>query len=79
VVGADPGLGNWIPAKALQLSAEHYPLWQLNTKLSPGKSIPYKFIIVDGAGAVTWESIPNRALKTPARGSVAVTAAWDKP
>ena len=79
VVGADPALGNWIPAKALQLSAEHYPLWQLNTKLSPGKSIPYKFIVVDGAGAVTWESIPNRALKTPARGSVAVTAAWDKP
>jgi alpha-amylase len=79
VVGADPGLGTWAPAKALLMSAEHYPRWRIETKLPPGKSIPFKFIVVDGAGIASWESIPNRTLKTPAKGSVDVTAVWNAP
>jgi alpha-amylase len=79
VVGEDSGLGTWQPAKALQLSAQSYPRWQLETKLPPSKTIPFKFIIVDGMGNVTWESIPNRTLKTPAHGAVTVNVAWNAP
>jgi len=73
------GSATGIPAKALQLSAEHYPLWQLNTKLPPGKAIAYKVIYRRWCRGRDLESIPNRALKTPAHGSSRSPAAWDKP
>ncbi|CAI4214426.1 unnamed protein product [Parascedosporium putredinis] len=65
VIGSISELGSWNTANAKPLSADAYtdsnPLWQATISVPAGASFTYKFIKVNDAGAVTWESDPNRS------------------
>lgn len=65
VVGDGDALGNWDPAKAVPLAPDNYPVWQVQIGLPVATAIEYKYIRLDEAGSVTWESDPNRSLMTP--------------
>jgi alpha-amylase len=65
VVGSIEALGSWDPAAAVPLSPHHYPLWQVTVYLPAGTTIEYKYVRLDAAGNITWESDPNRVLETP--------------
>ncbi|WP_440711498.1 glycoside hydrolase family 15 protein [Herbiconiux sp. YIM B11900] len=76
VVGSIPALGNWDPAKAIRLSSAGYPDWSVRVSLPAGTAIEYKFIKVDGAGKVVWESGSNRQNTLPTSGDITYTSSW---
>lgn len=70
LVGSIPELGSWSPSNGVPLSAAQYtssnPLWSVTVNLSPGTSIEYKFVKVNGTdGTATWEADPNHSLTVP--------------
>ncbi|GGT03711.1 hypothetical protein GCM10010156_71980 [Planobispora rosea] len=76
VVGSAPQLGAWNPAGAVALSPADYPRWRASVPLPGGTAVQYKYIKKDSAGAVTWESSPNRAFTAPAAGTVTRDDVW---
>jgi hypothetical protein len=65
IVGSIPELGNWKSSAAPTLSAAGYtnsnPVWTATLNLAAGTTFEYKFVKLEGNGAVTWESNPNRS------------------
>lgn len=64
-VGSDAALGNWDPAKGLQLSAGNYPLWEGEVVLEdPDAPLEFKYVIQDPRQPQTqiWEYGSNRYL-----------------
>lgn len=76
VVGNIPALGGWDPAKAIRLSSVGYPDWSVRVSLPAGTAIEYKFIKVDGAGKVTWESGSSRQNTLPGSGDISYPSVW---
>lgn len=70
VTGQLTQLGNWSPDAAKALSAAKYtasnPLWSATIDLPASTVFEYKYIRKNSAGAVTWESDPNRRFTTSA-------------
>lgn len=62
VVGSIPELGSWNPTSGVKLGTDEaeYPWWGGSTRLPVGIAFEYKFVKVDGAGNVEWESGNNR-------------------
>ncbi|WP_231494153.1 carbohydrate-binding module family 20 domain-containing protein [Nocardiopsis sp. CNT312] len=63
VVGSALGLGSWNPADGLPLGTDEagYPRWGGSTALPAGTGFEYKYVKIDGAGHVEWESGGNRS------------------
>ncbi|KAH7359782.1 glycoside hydrolase superfamily [Pyrenochaeta sp. MPI-SDFR-AT-0127] len=81
ITGNTAQLGSWNPSNAPTLSASSYttanPVWTITLPISAGTAVQYKFVKISSAGAVTWESDPNRAYTAPAcQGSAAVSSTW---
>lgn len=81
LAGSTAQLGSWTPSAAPALSASGYtaanPVWSVTLSMVPGQTVQYKFVRVDGAGVVSWESDPNRAFTVPAcQASVGVSSSW---
>lgn len=76
VVGSIPALGNWNPAAAVPLSSSGYPIWSGQLSVPTATTFQYKFIKKDGAGAVTWESNPNRSATTTTS-AVTLNHSWN--
>lgn len=51
------------------------PLWDVVVDLTPESVVEYKYIMVDGAGDVVWESDPNHTLTVPCS-EATVLASW---
>ena len=70
VTGQLTQLGNWDPNSAKALSASKYtssdPLWTADIDLPASTVFEYKYIRKTSAGAVVWESDPNRRYTTSA-------------
>ncbi|MGN8026325.1 carbohydrate-binding module family 20 domain-containing protein [Microbacterium sp. 22242] len=77
VVGSDPALGSWDPAKGLVLSSASYPVWHGSAAIPAGTSFEYKYAKVSADGAVEWESRPNRTATVPADGALAFNDGWN--
>ena len=77
VVGNAPQLGSWDPAKAVRLSASHYPQWTAQVAIPAGTALEYKYVKLATDGTVTWESRPNRAATVPADGWLSTSDGWD--
>jgi hypothetical protein len=71
VVGDIPELGAWDPHHAVPLTGmngswdivgpSHFIYsWSATVQLAQGKKAQFKFIMIDQAGNVTWESGPDR-------------------
>lgn len=73
LVGSDPLLGNWTPAKGIQLqtSSDRYPQWKSDSIIiPPHDAIEYKYIVVrPDSGETRWEECGNRRIPptSPAR------------
>ncbi|KAF2849652.1 carbohydrate-binding module family 20 protein [Plenodomus tracheiphilus IPT5] len=83
LAGSTAQLGSWNPANAPSLSASSYtaanPVWTITLNMAPGSTVQYKFVKVGSgsAGAVSWESDPNRAFTVPScQASAAVSSTW---
>lgn len=70
LTGSINGLGNWDTSNAVALSAEKYVdsnhFWYTTVNMPTGASFEYKYIRVDSAGTIKWESDPNRSYTVPA-------------
>ncbi|MFV0285122.1 MAG: carbohydrate-binding module family 20 domain-containing protein [Demequina sp.] len=75
IVGDIDELGGWDPQAGLALAADNYPVWNGSLDLPVGASFEYKYVKVDGAGNVTWESGANRTA-TVTQGGVTLTGQW---
>ena len=76
VVGNVPELGNWNTSSAVLLSPNNYPTWDGTVNMSGGTAVEYKFIKMDGSGAVTWQSGGNQTLTTSCGGSTTTNDSW---
>jgi hypothetical protein len=78
VVGSAPELGGWDPAAAVKLSYVNSNQWSGPVFFHPskGQTVAYKYIVVDGAGNVTWESGADRTYAVPVSGDHAVSGTW---
>jgi len=81
VVGSVAELASWNPGAAIPLTwlsgSGTRGNWRATVSLPASRTIEYKYIKRDGAGAVTWESGANRVLTTGAAGtSLTVNDAW---
>lgn len=71
IVGNIPELGSWNTSKAIgpffndTPTIGVYPTWFYDISVPADTRIEYKFIKVDGAGNVTWESGVNHVYTTP--------------
>jgi hypothetical protein len=76
VVGSDPSLGAWDPAKGVDARTHRdmFPSWSAVTRLAAGTRVEYKFVTVRGNGEVLWEPGANRVLDVPATGRAQVTS-----
>lgn len=61
VSGSADIIGNWAPAKGLQLSDAHYPNWSVEVAI-PHSQFPfeYKYVIVRADNTLLWEGGSNR-------------------
>jgi hypothetical protein len=55
IVGSCPELGDWNKNKAVYLSPDNYPIWNLTLSLQCSK-IEYKFIIKKPGDEFVWET-----------------------
>lgn len=69
LVGSVDALGSWNPDNGISLDASSYtdanPIWTGTVNLSPGQTVQYKYVKVNGDGSVTWESDPNHSYSVP--------------
>jgi len=76
IVGNQPELGSWDPAKAVQLSPANYPSWTGTADLPAGTQFEYKYIKYDQGGHAVWESGSNRTATVQADGSLNLADSW---
>lgn len=82
IVGNVPELGAWDTTKAIgplfndTPTIGVYPTWFYDISVPAGTQIEFKFIKVDGAGNVTWESGSNHVYTTPTSNTGEVTVNW---
>mmetsp|Transcript_61300 Transcript_61300/g.161092 ORF Transcript_61300/g.161092 Transcript_61300/m.161092 type:complete len:82 (+) Transcript_61300:1251-1496(+) len=74
MVGSDPALGSWDPAKALVLttSAETFPTWSIDVP-AVGGGAEFKLVIKASDGSVIWEPVEQNRVWAPVDGAVAAT------
>lgn len=72
LVGDHPLPSEWVPAAAIKLSPEYYPVWNVTVSLPAGKSFEYRYVKRDASGKIDWESGSNRSFTTPASGEVSL-------
>ncbi|GJN17114.1 hypothetical protein PR202_gb04156 [Eleusine coracana subsp. coracana] len=78
VVGDDPALGLWDPAKAIALDWSEGHVWTVKTDLPANKSIEFKFLLRDASGHVLWQHGANRTLQTTeTQNTLVVHEDWD--
>ncbi len=70
LVGSDPLLSDWEPASGIKLSSASYPIWAATISLPASTTFKYKFVKINDADNVVWESGADRELTTPASGEV---------
>jgi hypothetical protein len=70
VVGNQPALGQWDPAKAIRLesSSSNFPKWSGLVELPVNAAVEYKYIRKKNDGTLVWESGFNRTLSTSTLG-----------
>lgn len=82
IVGNIPELGSWNTSKAIgpffndTPTIGVYPTWFYDISVPADTRIEYKFIKVDGAGNVTWESGVNHVYTTPSSNTGETTVNW---
>lgn len=71
IVGADPALGAWDPARGIGLNTNEslFPVWSGKVALPRGARHEWKVVIVGASGEARWELGANRILTTDARGT----------
>jgi mitochondrial cardiolipin hydrolase len=71
IVGSDPALGAWDPARGITLNTNEslFPVWSGKVVLPRGARHEWKIVIVSASGEVRWELGANRALQTDPRGT----------
>ncbi|GJM92510.1 hypothetical protein PR202_ga08987 [Eleusine coracana subsp. coracana] len=78
VVGDDPALGLWDPAKAIALDWSEGHVWTVKMDLPANKSIEFKFLMRDASGHVLWQHGANRTLQTnETQNTLIVHEDWD--
>ncbi|XP_037414843.1 uncharacterized protein LOC119277656 isoform X2 [Triticum dicoccoides] len=78
VVGDDPALGLWDPAKATALDWSEGHVWTATTDLPANRLVEFKFLLQDPSGHVRWQHGGNRALQiTEASNALVVYEDWD--
>ncbi|KAL1746198.1 glycoside hydrolase family 15 and carbohydrate-binding module family 20 [Schizophyllum fasciatum] len=75
VTGSVNQLGNWSPNNAIALNSNNYPTWSVTVNLPANTQVEYKYIRKNN-GQVTWESDPNRSIKTSDSGSFTQNDSW---
>jgi len=72
MVGSDPALGSWDPAKALELTtcAERFPTWSVDVA-AVGEGAEFKLIIKASDGGVIWEPREQNRAWAPVDGVIA--------
>ncbi len=70
LVGDHPLMGAWVPQSGVKMSPDSYPVWSVTVSLPASTTFQYKYVKIDKAGKVVWESNRNRQLVTPASGAV---------
>lgn len=76
LVGSVAALGSWAPASAVPM-IQNGTSWSTTVTLPASTTIQYKFIAIDTAGNVTWETGSNHSVTTPASGSTTITNTWN--
>ncbi|ANC31012.1 carbohydrate-binding module family 20 domain-containing protein [Isoptericola dokdonensis] len=76
LVGSLPELGSWSPQHGVRLGAGSYPVWTATVDLPAGASFEYKFVKVDGSGAVVWENGSNRTATVAPDGTLVLDDTW---
>jgi hypothetical protein len=76
VIGDAPEIGAWNTARAVKLAPTAYPTWTGSVTFAQNTAVSFKFVKIDGAGNVVWESGANRAYTTPAAASGTAWGAW---
>ncbi|GAA1973543.1 hypothetical protein GCM10009718_06820 [Isoptericola halotolerans] len=76
LVGSIPALGSWAPSGGILLSAETYPVWRASLELPAGTSFSYKYVKIDGAGGVVWESGDDRRATVGDDGTLTLDDSW---
>ncbi|HEY1787972.1 MAG TPA: glycoside hydrolase family 15 protein [Verrucomicrobiae bacterium] len=66
LVGNHPDLGAWVPQSGVKMSADIGSVWSATLSLPASTAFRYKYVKVDHAGNVVWESGQDRTLTTPA-------------
>ncbi|EMS59541.1 Alpha-amylase [Triticum urartu] len=78
VVGDDPALGLWDPAKATALDWSEGHVWTARADLPANRLVEFKFLLQDPSGHVRWQHGGNRALQvTEASSALVVYEDWD--
>ena len=82
IIGNVPELGGWDTSKAIgplfndTPTIGVYPTWFYDISVPANTALEYKFIKIDGAGNVTWESGTNHVYTTPASNTGEITVNW---
>lgn len=82
LVGNVYELGNWDESQAIgamfnaTASIASYPSWFYDVNVPAGSTIEFKFVKMDGAGNVVWESGENHTYTVPESGTGEVTVDW---
>ena len=82
IVGNVPELGSWDTSKAIgplfndTPTIGVYPTWFYDISVPANTQIEFKFIKIDGAGNVTWESGLNHVYTTPSSNTGEVVVNW---
>lgn len=82
IVGNVPELGSWDTTKAIgpffndTPTIGVYPTWFYDISVPANTSIEYKFIKIDGAGNVVWESGMNHTYTTPSKNTGESVVNW---
>ncbi|MEO8672207.1 MAG: alpha-amylase family glycosyl hydrolase [Tahibacter sp.] len=74
-------LGNWASGTqsaigSMLTNATTYPNWWLTVSVPAGATLQFKFIKIQGNGAVTWENGGNHSYTVPGSGVGAVNVNW---
>jgi hypothetical protein len=77
IVGSIPELGSWSATAAPALAADcSSPAFVGTVKIAAGTTFTYKFIKVNSAGAITWESDPNRSYTVGCAATATSESSW---
>ncbi|KAH7291540.1 hypothetical protein KP509_29G020900 [Ceratopteris richardii] len=77
VVGEDKALGAWIPESSIPMQWSEGHIWTTEVKVSSGKRVEYKLVLMGVEGLLDWQPGPNRVLELSAVSSpVVIEIPW---